>query len=119
MKQPLIVFVAAMILGATPAVADQSTEAASGDKSVLPSWNDGPARQAILKFVKAATDKSGPGYIEPELRIATFDNDGTLWAEQPMYFQMLFALDRIKTLAPQHPEWKVKEPFASLLKGDV
>ena len=85
----------------------------------LPSWNDGPAKQAIIQFVKDTTDKSGPKYVPPEDRVATFDNDGTLWAEQPMYFQLIFALDRVKALAPQHPEWKTKEPFASLLKGDV
>jgi phosphoglycolate phosphatase-like HAD superfamily hydrolase len=86
---------------------------------LLPSWNDGPAKQAIFEFVKATTDKASPNFVPPEERIATFDNDGTLWAEQPMYFQFFFALDRVKALAPQHPEWKDQEPFASLLKGDV
>jgi haloacid dehalogenase-like hydrolase len=85
----------------------------------LPSWNDGPARQAIVGFVKATTDKASPQFVPAAERVATFDNDGTLWAEQPMYFQLAFALDRVKALAPQHPEWKDKEPFASLLKGDV
>jgi hypothetical protein len=85
----------------------------------LPSWNDGPAKQAILEFVKTTTTQGSPQFVPPEQRIATFDNDGTLWCEQPMYFQLLFALDRVKALAPQHPEWKTKEPFASLLKGDV
>jgi phosphoserine phosphatase len=85
----------------------------------LPSWNDGPAKRAIVAFVNVTTDKASPKYVAPAERIATFDNDGTLWVEQPLYVQLLFALDRIKTLAPQHPEWKTKEPFASLLKGDV
>jgi phosphoserine phosphatase len=85
----------------------------------LPSWNDGPAKEAIMTFVQNTTDKSGPYFVEPAERIATFDNDGTLWAEKPMYFQLFFALDRVKELAPQHPEWQDKEPFASLLKGDV
>ena len=85
----------------------------------LPSWNDGPAKQAIVEFVQSTTTQGGPQFVPPAERIATFDNDGTLWAEQPMYFQMLFAFDRVKALAPQHPEWKDKEPFASLLKGDV
>ena len=85
----------------------------------LPSWNDGPAKQSIVNFVKATTTEGGSHFVPPAERIATFDNDGTLWAEQPMYFQQLFALDRVKALAPQHPEWKDKEPFASLLKGDV
>ena len=85
----------------------------------LPSWNDGATKKAIVAFVKATTDKAGPKFVPPAERIATFDNDGTLWAEQPMYFQLLFALERVKVMAPQHPEWKDKEPFASLLKGDV
>jgi phosphoglycolate phosphatase-like HAD superfamily hydrolase len=84
----------------------------------LPSWNDGPVKQAIIQFVAKVTKKGGPDYVAPAERIATFDNDGTLWAEQPLYFQFLFALARVKALAPQHPEWKEKEPFASLLKGD-
>ena len=65
------------------------------------------------------TDKASPKFVPPDERIATFDNDGTLWAEQPLYVQVFFALDRVKVLAPQHPEWKTKEPFASLLKGEV
>jgi hypothetical protein len=85
----------------------------------LSSWNDGAAKQAIVEFVKTTTSQGSPQFVPAEERIATFDNDGTLWCEQPMYFQLLFALDRVKALAPQHPEWKTKEPFASLLKGDV
>src|SRR5436309_7320436 len=85
----------------------------------LPSWNDGPAKQAILDFVKATTDPSSPKLVPVPERIATFDNDGTLWCEQPLPIQLFFALDRVKALAPQHPEWKDKEPFASLLKGDL
>ena len=85
----------------------------------LPSWNDGKAKQSITEFVTKVTKEGSSDFVPPEQRIATFDNDGTLWCEQPMYFQLFFALDRVKTLAPQHPEWKTKEPFASLLKGDV
>jgi phosphoglycolate phosphatase-like HAD superfamily hydrolase len=85
----------------------------------LPSWNDGAAKKSITEFVERVTKEGSPDFVPPEERIATFDNDGTLWCEQPMYFQLLFALDRVKALAPQHPEWKTKEPFASLLKGDV
>ena len=85
----------------------------------LPSWNDGPAKQSIVAFVATVTKDGSPDFVPPAERIATFDNDGTLWAEQPMYVQFLFALDRVKALAPQHPEWKDKEPFASLLKGSV
>jgi phosphoserine phosphatase len=85
----------------------------------LPSWNDSASKKAIVDFVEQVTTKSSPGFVPAPERIATFDNDGTLWAEQPMYFQLFFALDRVKAIAPLHPEWKDKEPFASLLKGDV
>jgi phosphoglycolate phosphatase-like HAD superfamily hydrolase len=85
----------------------------------LPSWNDTASKKAIVAFVEKITKEGSSDFVPPNERIATFDNDGTLWAEQPMYFQFLFALDRVKALAPQHPEWKAKEPFASLLKGDV
>ena len=85
----------------------------------LPSWNDTASKKAVLEFVDKVTRRDSPDFVPEEERIATFDNDGTLWAEQPMYFQLLFALDRIKALAPAHPEWKEKEPFASLLRGDV
>ena len=88
-------------------------------KDPLPSWNDGPAKKAVVAFVAKVTKKGSPDFVPPAERIATFDNDGTLWAEQPMYFQFIFALDRVKALAPQHPEWKDQEPFASLLKGDL
>ncbi len=84
----------------------------------LPSWNDSASRAAIVAFVERVT-KAGPEFVPVPERVATFDNDGTLWAEQPMYFQLAFALDRVKALAPEHPEWKDKEPFASLLKGDL
>jgi len=82
-------------------------------------WNDTAPKKAIITFVEKVTREGSPDFVPPNERIATFDNDGTLWAEQPMYFQMMFALDRVKALAPQHPEWKTKEPFASLLRGDL
>jgi phosphoserine phosphatase len=85
----------------------------------LPSWNAGATKKAITDFVTKVTTPGSPDFVPVPERIATFDNDGTLWCEQPMYFQLLFALDRVKALAPSHPEWKTKEPFASLLKGDV
>jgi phosphoglycolate phosphatase-like HAD superfamily hydrolase len=85
----------------------------------LPSWNDTTPKRAIVAFVERVTRQGSPDFVPPAERIATFDNDGTLWAEQPIYFQLVFALDRVKVLAPQHPEWKDKEPFASLLKGDL
>ena len=85
----------------------------------LPSWNDGPAKQSIINFVTKVTKAGSPDFVPAPERIATFDNDGTLWSEQPMYFPLLFAVDRVKALAPQHPEWQTQEPFASLLKGDM
>ena len=85
----------------------------------LASWNDGAAKQSILAFVRRVTTDGGPDFVPVPERIAVFDNDGTLWAEQPLYFQALFAFDRVKALAPQHPEWKTQEPFASVLKGDM
>lgn len=85
----------------------------------LPSWNDGPAKEAIITFVGNATSAGGRQFIPVPERIAVFDNDGTLWAEQPIYFQFAFALDRIRALAPKHPEWKDKEPYKSILKGDM
>jgi phosphoserine phosphatase len=85
----------------------------------LPSWKDGPARGAIVSFVEAADNTGSPGYIPEAHRIAVFDNDGTVWAEQPAYFQLFFVIDRIKAMAPRHPEWKDKEPFKSVLSGDM
>lgn len=85
----------------------------------LPSWRDGAAKKAIVQFVAKVTKDDGPDFVPPSDRIATFDNDGTLWAEQPLYFQLLFALDRVNALATQHPEWRDKEPFRSLFKGDL
>ena len=85
----------------------------------LSSWNEGQTKQSIFAFVEKVTAQGSPDFVPVAERIATFDNDGTLWSEQPMYFQLFFALDRVKALAAQHPEWKDKEPFASLLKGDV
>jgi len=87
-------------------------------QEVLPSWNDTAAKTRIVEFVKATTTEGGDGYVPPYDRIAVFDNDGTLWSEQPIYFQFGFMLDRVKTLAPQHPEWKTEEPYKSILDGD-
>jgi hypothetical protein len=85
----------------------------------LPAWNDTAAKKAIVTFVERVTTQGSPDFVPPAQRIATFDNDGTLWSEQPIYFQLAFALDRVKALAPLYPEWNDKEPFASLLKGDL
>jgi phosphoglycolate phosphatase-like HAD superfamily hydrolase len=84
----------------------------------LPSWNDGPAKQAIVAFVKQTTEEGSPKYVPPGERIATFDQDGTLWVSHPLYTQAMFALDRVRELAPKHPEWNDKEPFKAVIAGD-
>ncbi len=84
----------------------------------LPSWRDGPSRQAIEAFVTAVTTEGGKDYVPAVERVAVFDNDGTLWSEQPLYFEVLFALDEVKRLAPQHPEWASQQPFKAVLQGD-
>src|SRR3974377_592399 len=89
--------------------AGQSASSAVTDP--LPSWNDGLAKQAIIDFVKTTTDKNNTKFVPPEERIATFDQDGTTWVEQPIYSQVLFVFDRVAELVPQHPEWKSKPPF--------
>jgi len=91
--------------------------AAAADES-LPSWNDTGTKQAIVTFVEQVTTAGSPDFVRPAERIAVFDNDGTLWSEQPVYFQALFAFDRVKALAPRHPEWREQEPFASVLRGE-
>jgi phosphoglycolate phosphatase-like HAD superfamily hydrolase len=85
----------------------------------LPSWNNGPTKQSIIDFVSRVTKQGGPDYVAPPERIATIDNDGTLWVEQPIYNQFAFAIDRVKVLAPKHPEWTTTEPFKSILAGDM
>jgi len=85
----------------------------------LPSWNDGPAKRAIISFAEKVTKEGSPDFVPAAKRIATFDNDGTLWCEKMAPVQLYFMLDRVKALAPQHRMWEEKEPFASLLKGDV
>jgi phosphoglycolate phosphatase-like HAD superfamily hydrolase len=96
-----------------------SVPAAHAQSDPLPSWNEGPVKKAIVDFVARVTTPGSPYHVPAEMRIATFDNDGTLWCEQPFYFQMAFAFDRVKAMAPQHPEWKTKQPFKALLEGDV
>jgi phosphoglycolate phosphatase-like HAD superfamily hydrolase len=104
-------------LGIVAALLAASTALAQPDP--LPSWNDGAAKRAILDFVARSTTEGGSDFVPVAERIAVFDKDGTLWTEQPVYFQLAFAFDRIKALAPTHPEWKTKEPFKSLLAHDM
>jgi phosphoglycolate phosphatase-like HAD superfamily hydrolase len=89
------------------------------NEAPLPSWNDGPTKQSIVNFVRGVTAAGGAHFVRPEERIAVFDNDGTLWTEQPMYFQLAFVIDRLKAMAPEHPEWKDKPLFAAVLAGDM
>ncbi|WP_068544496.1 HAD family hydrolase [Thalassotalea crassostreae] len=88
-------------------------------KDPLPSWNDGVSKQTIINFVERVTDPENPDFVAKGDRIATFDNDGTLWAEQPLYAQLMFAIERIHVLAEKYPEWKTKQPFSLILKGDI
>jgi hypothetical protein len=106
-----------LALACAPSHTPQPPSQAAGP--VLPSWNDGEARQQILEFVARVTDPASPDFVPEAERIATFDNDGCLWAEQPAYFQLLFIIDRVKALAPEHPEWTAQQPFQAVLEGDM
>jgi hypothetical protein len=118
-----LVVLAATACGTSPAPgpppAASAQAPAPSTANALRSWNDGAAKRAIVDFVSRVTKEGGPDFVPVPERIATFDNDGTLWAEKPVPFQLLFAFERVKTVAPQHPEWKTREPFASLLKGNM
>jgi phosphoglycolate phosphatase-like HAD superfamily hydrolase len=111
----IILFLLVLIgLNFSPAIGAEQPKSVS-----LPSWNEGAPKKSIFDFVARVTRDGGPDYVKPEERIATFDNDGTLWAEQPMYFQIAFAMDRVKALAPKHPDWKTKQPFKAVLDNDT
>ena len=112
MSRLLSVVIIAALVGISPVRAEAQTDA-------LPSWNDGSAKQTFIRFVERLTTAGGQDYVPPAERIAVFDNDGTLWSEKPFYFQLAFALDRVKALAPKHPEWKEKQPFKAVLEGDI
>jgi hypothetical protein len=106
---PVAALAGALVLSATAALAADP----------LPSWNHGPAKQSIITFVERVTKPGSQDFVPVPERIAVFDNDGTLWCEKPLAVQLYFMLDRVKALAPQHPEWKTQEPFASILRGDL
>jgi hypothetical protein len=109
---------AALLSLATGAIALRAHSAlAQGDP--LPTWNEGPAKQSLVNFVTEVTRQGSPDFVSLSQRIATFDNDGTLWCEQPMYVQFAFALDRVKALAPMNPDWVNKQPFKAALEGDM
>ena len=91
----------------------------SAQTDPLPSWNEGAAKSRIVEFVQAVTEPGSKDYVAPADRIAVFDNDGTLWGEQPAYVQLAFVIDRVRALAPTHPEWKRQQPFKAVLDGDL
>ena len=116
-RRALLTTAAALSVSIGPAF--PIVEQAGAQTDPLPSWNDGATKQAITEFVARVTRQSGPDFVPPAERIATFDNDGTLWVEHPMYTQLAFALDRVKALAPLHPEWTNTQPFKAALEGDM
>jgi hypothetical protein len=115
-RRSMLIAATAMVAAATSL--NSSETKAQTPPSPLASWNEGPAKQAILDFVHATTDQSSKDFVPPEDRIATFDQDGTLWVEHPNYTQAMFALDRMHAMAPQHPEWQSHEPFKAVLAND-
>jgi phosphoserine phosphatase len=110
-----------LYLGSSCARAPEAAPAVDSTPTVdpLPSWNEGAAKRSITDFVARVTREGGPDFVPPAERIATFDNDGTLWSEKPLPFQLLFAFDRVRGMAPRHAEWRTRQPFASLLKGEI
>ena len=118
-KPPRLLFIAVWLVADLGALGCKRVGAESAAPDPLPSWSDGPAKRAIVEFVRATTSPAGGGHFVPvEDRIATFDQDGTLWVEHPLYAQATFALDRVRALAASHPEWKTTEPFKAVLAGD-
>jgi hypothetical protein len=117
-------FVIYCSIGCTSNTENQNTistgdSASSSSSDPLPSWNDGPVKKSILNFVTSVTREGSPDFIPVADRIATFDNDGTLWSEQPMYFQLFYAIDQVKAMGPKHPEWSNKQPFKSVLENNM
>jgi phosphoglycolate phosphatase-like HAD superfamily hydrolase len=112
-----VVLVALILTVACGRVGDSSVPVTASDP--LPSWNEGDAKEQILQFVERVTNPASPDFVPEPERIATFDNDGTLWSEKPVYFQLFFAMDRIRGMAPEHPEWKESQPFKGVLEGDL
>ena len=118
-RQMLSVLAALPVVSGSLLHPDAALAQAATSANPLPSWNEGATKQSILDFVAAVTREGSPDFVPPAERIATFDNDGTLWVEHPMYTQLVFGLDRVKALAPQHPEWKDTQPFKAALEGDM
>jgi phosphoserine phosphatase len=118
-QQKRFVYFAAFILSLCSALSAPSSAQSQSPGDPLPSWNDGATKQTIVTFVEKVTTPGTPDFVPLEERVATFDNDGTLWSEQPMYVQLAFVLARVKELAPAHPEWKTTQPFQGVLEGDI
>jgi hypothetical protein len=116
MKAMCVTVIIAIVLSTFGGTVAAQTSSATDP---LPSWNDGNAKEAIVAFVSRVTREGTPDFVPPAQRIAVFDNDGALWAEQPAYFQLLFAVDRIKAIAADHPDWRTTEPYKSVLTGDM
>src|SRR6478736_1678813 len=112
------VLLSSAVLLSTPALLRITSALAQDASNLLTSWNDGPAKQAITEFVHATTDQSSPHFVPPEERIATFDQDGTLWVEHPMYTQVVYCFERVPAVVAQKPELKDREPFQTVLSGD-
>jgi phosphoglycolate phosphatase-like HAD superfamily hydrolase len=122
MKNPshlLVSRIGAIMVAVITTIASPALAPAQAQIDPLPSWNGGKTKQSIIDFVARVTQENSPDYVAPEQRIAVFDNDGTLWAEQPAYFQLMFAIDRIKALAPKHPEWTERQPYKAVLENDL
>jgi len=113
----LTLVLAAVIVGCAPQTTQVPAPEVSADP--LPSWNEGATKRSILEFVGRVTDQDGPDHVPAPERIAVFDNDGTLWSERPVYFQLLFAMDRVKAMAVEHPEWQNRQPFKAVFEGDM
>ena len=110
--------VSAAVVFSTPAVLRFASGPAQAADSLLASWNDGPAKQALIDFVRATTDRGSPRFVPPEQRIATFDQDGTLWVEHPLYTQVVYCFERVPAAVAQKPELKEREPFKTVLSGN-
>jgi phosphoglycolate phosphatase-like HAD superfamily hydrolase len=118
-RRRLLLLAAVPVLGVGHRVLAQSIAPAMPSPDPLPSWNDGAVKKSITDFVERVTMHDSRDFVPPDQRIAAFDNDGTLWCEQPIYIQVAFAFDEVKRLAPQHPEWKKQQPFKNLLEGKM
>ena len=118
MKSPNTILIRTILFATTLLLAACAASRPEPGLDPLPSWNEGAVKQTILAFVEDVSDPSGSRFVPPGERVAVFDNDGTLWSEKPTYFQLLFILDRVRALAPQHPEWATQQPFKAVLEDD-